>query len=82
LPNAKGVSSVRKGRYGWAIAAAMVGVQTGAAIVASRAVVHELGPASLAFLRHPVDSPRAVARQDRLRCAGAPQRTNCMSLAE
>lgn len=37
----------------WALAgAAVCGVQVGAAIVASRWLVHDLGPASLAFLRY------------------------------
>jgi drug/metabolite transporter (DMT)-like permease len=40
--------------WAWAVAAAIVGVQTGAAIVATRAVVHELGPASLACLRYAI----------------------------
>jgi drug/metabolite transporter (DMT)-like permease len=53
-PLANKVSNGSAAGYGWAIAAAVVGVQTGAAIVATRAVVHELGPASLAFLRYAV----------------------------
>jgi len=36
------------------LAAAAVGVQVGAAIAASRAVVHEVGPLSLAFLRYAI----------------------------
>lgn len=36
------------------LAAAAVGVQVGAAIAASRAVVHEVGPVSLAFLRYAI----------------------------
>jgi len=36
------------------LAAAVVGVQVGAAIAASRAVVHDVGPVSLAFLRYAI----------------------------
>ena len=35
-------------------AAAVTGVQVGAALVASRFVIHDIGPASLAFLRYAI----------------------------
>ncbi|MBF9198144.1 EamA family transporter [Microvirga terrestris] len=36
------------------VAAAVTGVQVGAALVASRFVIHDIGPASLAFLRYAI----------------------------
>ena len=44
-----------RGRDGLALtAAAATGVQVGAALVATRFVVHDIGPASLAFLRYAI----------------------------